>query len=122
MAEATALRHLDKLFGKAYKAGETIPADVISQITPQALAALVANRHIDVPGMEPASSAGASQHMKARLDKQDETIRKLTSDNAVLMQANDDMAKRMSVIETALAAGAGTPKSKREARKAGAQE
>lgn len=120
MADATAIRPIAKLFGKSYAAGEVIPAEVISRMTPQALAALVANRHIDVPGMEPADGHGANQHLKAKIEKLEEQNRKLVSSNAVLQQAHDDLAKRVSMLE---AAGTASPnKSKREARKAVTQE
>lgn len=115
MAEAVALRPISKLMGKAYKAGETIPADVIASMTPQAVKALVENGHIEVPGMEAGTNSGLTQHMKAKIEAQDAQIKKLHTSNEVLQQSHDDLAGRVAALE---AAGGDKPKSKREARAA----
>lgn len=114
---ATALRPIHKLFGKSYKVGEEIPDDVIAQMSPQSLQALVSNQHIDVPGMEAKGGTGAIQHMKAKVEKLEEHHKKSLSTIAVLQQAKDDLAARVTALEAAIAAGDGKPKSKREARK-----
>lgn len=113
---ATALRPIAKLFGQKYSAGDEIPDDVIAQMSPQSLEALVSNRHIDVPGMEAKGGHGAIQHVKAKMEKLEEHHKKLLSSNAVLQQSHDDLAARLTALEAAVAGG--KPTSKREARKA----
>lgn len=90
---AKALRNIEKLAGKSYKAGEAISDAVIAKITPQVLRSLVENHTIEVPGMEAkGAGTGGMAHVMARLDQQADLIKKLTAANAA-------MEKRLDAIE-----------------------
>ncbi len=73
---AKALRNIDRLAGKPYKAGDSIPDAVIAQISGQVLRSLVDSRTIEVAGMD-AGGGGGAAHVQARLDRQDDRIKKL---------------------------------------------
>lgn len=97
---AKALRNIDKLAGKSYKAGDAIPEAVIAKITPQVLRSLVETHTIEVPGMESKSnSPGQNAHLMARLDKQSEQIKKLEAGRADDAKNMSALAKRLEALE-----------------------
>ena len=106
MTTATALREIPKLFGKSYATGAEIPAAVISQMTPQALRALVDNRTIQVEVMSPGTGAGMDQHLKAKVDGLEKRLAKaekgLTAAEKAfktLQASYDDLAARMAALD-----------------------
>lgn len=116
---AKVLRPIDKLFGQRYQTGEMVPDEVIQKMSRQVLQSLVSNGSLDVPGMEGVGdNSGVLAHLKAKMEKLEEQHKKLVSSNAVLQQANDDMAARVAALEASVAGGAGKLASKRDARKA----
>lgn len=96
--DGVALRPLSPLFGHSYKSGETISAVVLDLLSPQAKRSLVNSHFLEVPGMSSEGGA-ANAHFKAKVDKLSEDHKKLVSQNAVLMQANDDLVKRVAALE-----------------------
>lgn len=115
MSSGTALRPIDKLFGKAYAAGETIPPDVVARMTPQVVRSLVNKGDISVEGMTAdTGSGGMSQHLMARIDKLDDTSKK----QAKLIEAQAKEMEAMRAQLAALAAGTGEPKADKKSRRA----
>lgn len=77
---AKALRNIEKLGGKSYKAGDAVPDAVIASMSPQVLRSLVENHTLEVSGMEAKGAATGSQaHLAARLDRQADQITALTA-------------------------------------------
>lgn len=95
---ARAIRPISKLLGKSYEAGQEIPADVIGQISPQALRSLINNHHIEVDGQEP-DAGSTSQHLRAKCERLDEKCKQQDRQIAVLQQSHDDLAKRVAAME-----------------------
>lgn len=98
--EAKALRNIEKLGGKRYKAGDAIPEAVIASMTPQVLASLVQSHTIEVPGMDAkVGSAGASSHAMARIEQQGEKIKKLEAGRVEDAKNMSALVKRMEALE-----------------------
>lgn len=91
--DGKALTNLPEFGGKAYKAGDKIPAAVLAGISPQVLRALVDGGKIEVAGMEQSvGGSGGQAHIMARLDKQDDQIKGL-------LAANKEMSARLAALE-----------------------